>query len=162
YTVFAVVHGSQPKFTIPEVVQDMRRSVRFIRTHAREYGIDPDRIGVYGGSAGGAHAPHPGHNRGRRAGGPAPPVAHAPRGVQAVACFFPPTDFLNYGREGENAMGRGVLSGFKAPFDFNELDRSRNVFVPVVDEAERLRIGRAISPTDHVSPDDAPTLIMHG
>src|SRR5215470_19126110 len=40
YTVFAVVHGSQPKFTIPEVLQDMHRAVRFIRAHAQEYHID--------------------------------------------------------------------------------------------------------------------------
>src|SRR5262245_26424252 len=27
YTVFAVVHGSQPKYTIPEIVQDMHRAM---------------------------------------------------------------------------------------------------------------------------------------
>ena len=53
YTVFAVVHGSQPRFTIPEIVQDMNRAVRFIRYHAKDYHIDPDRIGITGGSAGG-------------------------------------------------------------------------------------------------------------
>src|SRR5262245_7702526 len=53
YTVFAVVHGSQPKFTIPEILQDMHRAVRFIRSHAADYRIDPDRIGITGGSAGG-------------------------------------------------------------------------------------------------------------
>jgi acetyl esterase/lipase len=53
YTVFAVVHGSQPRFQIPEIVQDMNRAVRFIRYHAKEYGIDPNRIGVTGASAGG-------------------------------------------------------------------------------------------------------------
>ena len=31
YTVFAVVHGSQPKYTIPEILHDMHRAVRFIR-----------------------------------------------------------------------------------------------------------------------------------
>ena len=30
YTVFAIVHGSQPKFTIPEIIQDIQRAVRFI------------------------------------------------------------------------------------------------------------------------------------
>jgi acetyl esterase/lipase len=30
YTVFAVIHGSQPKFTIPEILQDIHRAVRFI------------------------------------------------------------------------------------------------------------------------------------
>ncbi len=53
YTVFAVVHGSQPIFTIPEAVADMNRAVRFIRLHAKDYHIDPDRIGITGGSAGG-------------------------------------------------------------------------------------------------------------
>ena len=53
YTVFAVVHGSQPKFTIPEILQDMNRSVRYIRYHAKDFQIDPDRIGITGGSAGG-------------------------------------------------------------------------------------------------------------
>ena len=33
--------------------------------------------------------------------------------MQAVACFCPPTDFLNYGKPGENAIGRGVLKNFK-------------------------------------------------
>ncbi|MGZ3384027.1 MAG: alpha/beta hydrolase [Isosphaeraceae bacterium] len=53
FTVFAVVHGSQPRYTVPEIIQDMNRAVRFIRHHAKNYGIDPDRIGIYGGSAGG-------------------------------------------------------------------------------------------------------------
>ena len=57
YTVFAVVHGSQPRFTVPEIIQDLNRSVRFIRFHARDYRIDPERIGVYGASAGG-HLTH--------------------------------------------------------------------------------------------------------
>src|SRR4051794_14599985 len=30
YTVFAVNHGSQPKFSIPEILEDMNRAVRFI------------------------------------------------------------------------------------------------------------------------------------
>ena len=82
--------------------------------------------------------------------------------VQAVACFYPPTDFLNYGKEGEVALGRGVLSGFRAPFDFHELDPKRRTFVPVTDEAKVLEIGRKISPVNHVSKDDPPTLIIHG
>src|SRR6185437_89547 len=53
YTVFAVCHGSQPRFTIPDAVADINRAVRFIRYHARDYQIDPNRIGITGGSAGG-------------------------------------------------------------------------------------------------------------
>src|SRR5262249_25007929 len=53
YTVFAVVHGSQPRFTIPEAVADMNRAVRYVRFHAKDYKIDPERIGITGASAGG-------------------------------------------------------------------------------------------------------------
>src|SRR5262249_59797535 len=53
YTVFAVVHRSQPKFNLEEIVQDMHRAVRYIRYHAKEFNIDPDRLGITGGSAGG-------------------------------------------------------------------------------------------------------------
>jgi acetyl esterase/lipase len=162
YTVFAVVHGSQPKFTIPEAVADMRRSVRFVRTHAKDYEIDPDHIGVYGGSAGGHLSLMLGTTSDDGDANSPDPVERASDRVQAVACFFPPTDFLNYGKSGEDALGRGTLAGFKAPFEFEELDRSRNIFVPVVDQAERVRLGREISPAYHVSHDDAPTLIVHG
>jgi acetyl esterase/lipase len=162
YTVFAVVHGSQPKFTIPEVLLDIHRSVRFIRHNAKEYGIDPDRLGIYGASAGG----HLSLMQGLAgdAGDPSArdPVDRASSRVAAVACFYPPTDFLNYGKEGEIALGRGVLKDFKAPFDFHELDKKTNSFVPVTDEEKVLEIGRKISPVNHVSKDDPPTLILHG
>jgi acetyl esterase/lipase len=162
YTVFAVVHGSQPKFTIPEAVADMRRSVRFVRTHAKDYEIDPGHIGVFGGSAGGHLSLMLGTTSDNGNPSSPDPVERASDRVQAVACFFPPTDFLNYGKLGEEALGRGTLAAFKAPFEFEELDRARNVLVPVVDQAERVRLGREISPFYQVSADDAPTLIMHG
>jgi len=53
YTVFAVVHGSQPRFTVPEIVADLNRAIRFIRHHAGTYGIDPQRLGITGAFAGG-------------------------------------------------------------------------------------------------------------
>ena len=48
YTVFAVVHGSQPKFTVPEIREDMHRAVRFIHHHAELYKTDPANIGMFG------------------------------------------------------------------------------------------------------------------
>src|SRR6476660_1805345 len=53
YTTFVVVHGSQPRFQVEEIVADLNRAVRFIRSHAAEYGVDPQKLGVTGGSAGG-------------------------------------------------------------------------------------------------------------
>ena len=162
YTVFAVVHGSQPRYTIPEILQDIHRSVRFIRANAKEYKIDPNRIGVTGGSAGGHLSLMQG-----TAGTLGDPKAKDPLDrvssrVQAVACFFPPTDFLNYGEKGKDAIGRGTLVNFKAPFDFKTFDPKTKAYERITDEAKILEMGRLISPITHVSADDPPSLIIHG
>jgi acetyl esterase/lipase len=162
YTVFAVVHGSQPKYTIPEILVDMNRAVRFIRSHAADYKIDPDRIGITGASAGGHLSLMQGTAGDQGSAEARDPIEKASSRVQAVACFFPPTDFLNYGKPGENALGRGILKDFAAPFDFHEYDNKARKFVPITDEERVLEIGRKISPVTHVTPDDPPTLIIHG
>ena len=48
YTEFAVLHGSQPKFALQEIVEDLPRAVRHIRFHAKRYEIDGNRLGVTG------------------------------------------------------------------------------------------------------------------
>ena len=44
FTVFAVRHGSSPRYPMSAIVADMRRAVRFIRQHAGEYGVDPTAL----------------------------------------------------------------------------------------------------------------------
>jgi len=162
YTVFAVVHGSQPRYTIPEILQDMHRAVRFIRHHAKDYQIDPRRLGISGGSAGGHLSLMQGlaGDLGNPKAGD--PIDRESSRVQAVACFFPPTDFLNYGEKGKDAIGRGTLAAFKAPFDFKIYDAKTKTFERITEEKKIVDIGRAISPITHVSADDPPTLIIHG
>ena len=151
YTVFAVVHGSQPKFTVTEVVQDIHRAVRFIRHNAAKWGVNPDRLGISGASAGG----HLSLTMGTQGGSGDPkakdPIDRESSAIQAVACFFPPTDFLNYGATGEDAVGVGILKDFKAAFG------------PRSDTAEgRQKLGREISPIYFVTAQTVPTLIIHG
>jgi acetyl esterase/lipase len=162
YTVFTVVHGSQPKYTIPEIVGDMNRSIRFIRSKADAYHIDKNRIGITGGSAGG-HLSLMQGTAGTN-GDPAAkdPVERESSRVQAVACLYPPTDFLNYGKPGEVALGNGTLKDFKAPFDFTRYDPQTKSFELITDQAKRQEIGKQISPIYQVSSDDPPTLIVHG
>jgi acetyl esterase/lipase len=162
YTVFAVVHGSQPKFAIPEILEDMHRAVRYIRHHATDYHIDPNRIGINGGSAGGHLALMQGTAGAEGDPKAKDPVDRVSSRVQAVACFFPPTDFLNYGAKGKEALGRGTLAGYKAPFDFTELDKKTGSYVLITDEERRREIGRKVSPVNHVTKASAPTLIIHG
>jgi len=164
YTVFTVVHGSQPKYTIPEILEDMHRAVRFVRYRAKDYRIDPERIGIAGGSAGG-HLSLMIATAGRKGDPDAKdPVDRESSRVQAVGCYFPPTDFLNYGEPGRDVFKalEAELGPFRAPFDFVQFDPKSGRFLPVTDEAERRRIAREISPVTHVTPDDPPTLLIHG
>ena len=163
YTVFAVVHGSQPRYTVPEIVADVNRAIRFIRHHAKDYAIDPNRIGVTGASAGGHLSLMLGTSGGPGDPNAVDPVDRESSRVQAVACFFPPTDFLNYGRPGsERVHPKDFGKAFRPAFDYHELNQADNLWVPVADPAKLREIARENSPASHVSPDDAPTLIHHG
>jgi acetyl esterase/lipase len=162
YTVFAVVHGSQPKYTIPEIVEDMHRAVRFIRHNAQDFKIDPDRLGITGGSAGG-HLSLMIGNAGKDGDPKAKdPVDRESSKVQAVACFFPPTDFLNWGEKGKELIDRQLQPPFTAAVDFHEYDKAKALFIPVTDKDKLREICRDISPITHVSEKSAPALIIHG
>ncbi|HVY71775.1 MAG TPA: alpha/beta hydrolase [Verrucomicrobiae bacterium] len=151
YTVFAVVHGSQPKFTVTEIVPDIHRAVRFIRHNAAKYGVDPEKFGIAGGSAGGHLSLTMGTQGGPGKSDAKDPVDRESSAVQAVACFFPPTDFLNYGTPGEDAVGVGILKDYKPAFG------------PRSDTPEgRQALGKEISPIYHITAEMPPTLIIHG
>jgi acetyl esterase/lipase len=162
YTVFTVVHGSQPKFTVPEIVEDMHRAVRFIRCHAADYKVDPERLGITGASAGG-HLSLLLGTAGREGNPKAKdPVERCPSRVQAVACFFPPADFLNWGEQGKLLTYRTTRPTFSAALDFKEFDRDKRLYRIVGDGDKERDILKEISPITHVTPDDPPTLIIHG
>lgn len=53
YAAATISYRLSPEALYPAAVQDARAAVRWMRTHAAEYGIDPARIAIGGGSAGG-------------------------------------------------------------------------------------------------------------
>lgn len=165
YTIFTVCHGCQPKFDIAEAMADIDRSVRFIRFHAADYGISPDRIGISGGSAGGHLSLAQGvggHDGVKNA---KDPIDRVSSRVQAVGCFFPPTDFLNYGGKGKQAFVRGgvlFIPWLVPAADFQKFDPKTSRYEHVTDEHEVVDWMRKISPIYHVTADTPPTLIIHG
>lgn len=163
YTVFAVVHGSQPRFQVNEIAQDLHRAVRFIRHHAKEYGIDPHRIGVTGASAGGHLSLTLGTSGGDGDPKAKDPVDRESSKVQAVACFFPPTDFLNYGTAGREMLrATDHNKPFRAAFDYHVRNEETGVWERVTDPGKLRELARLVSPIYFVTSDDAPTLIIHG
>lgn len=165
YTLFGVMVGSQPQYTIPDQIIDLKRAVRFIRYHAKEYGIDADKIGITGSSSGGhlslmiATADETVNTKTTDA------VDKVSSRVQAAAVFYPPTDFINFGgpnpTETINQAGL-VLTKVAAAFDFKVWNDTTATYVSVTDMKKRLAIARQISPINSVSADDPPVIIIHG
>lgn len=141
FTVFAVRHGSSPKFSIAEAVADVRRSVRFIRLNADRFKIDPQQIGVYGMSAGGHLSLMLGTASDAGMADSQDPVEQVSDRVNAVVAYVAPTDLR--------------IMAEDAP------DR-----LPAYDRFPALAIDRKTaepdSPLLHVSPDDPPTLLLAG
>lgn len=150
-TVFAVSHLSQPEASVMEIVADVQRAARFVRLHALEYGVDPNRLGVFGGSSGG-------HLSLMLAtcGGPGPasasdPVDRQSSAVQAAGVFFPVTDLLNLGPSTENLGDGGPPKNFRRAFGPNGTDLT----------AWKV-LGREVSPIYHITPLMPPVFITHG
>jgi acetyl esterase/lipase len=151
YAVFAVVHGSQPRFIIPEIMEDVHRAARFIRHHASKYGVDPNKLGGTGGSAGGHLSLILGTQGAPGKADAKDPIDRESSAVQAVACFYPPTDFANWGAPGDDGVGFGTTIKFKPAFG------------PRSDTAEgRQALSREISPIHFVHSNMPPILITHG
>ena len=140
FTVFAVRHGSSPKYVIPEIVPDVRRAVRYIRLNARRLGVDANRLGVWGGSAGGHLSLLLGHASDNGDPSAEDPVLRVSNRVAAVVAYYPPVDLRPLAR---GASPEVTNTRFPAlNFDPSE--------------------GSAYSPIIHVSADDPPTLLIHG
>ncbi|HWP42060.1 MAG TPA: alpha/beta hydrolase [Blastocatellia bacterium] len=144
FTVIAVRHGSSPKYLIPEIVSDVRRAIRFIRYNAARWGIDPNRLGVFGGSAGG----HLSLMLGTASDNGDPEAKEdfmkVSNRVASVVAYFPPVDL--------RPLARGIRP---APAPGERGDR----FPALNFEKEK---APDYSPILHVSPDDPPTLLIHG
>jgi acetyl esterase/lipase len=141
YTVFVLNVRGTPMFRYPAPVHDAQRAARFIRHHAERWGIDPDRLGGWGGSSG-AHlvsmlATMDGEGRPDAN----DPVERESSKLQAVVARAAPTDLGRFPNRG----GIGQLVSFMG--------------VPVRPGNPRFR---EASPVTYASPDDPPILLVHG
>ncbi len=134
FTLFLVRHGSAPKYKVPDAVADVRRAVRYVRLNSKQFEVDPDRLGVFGGSAGGHLSLMLGTTSDEGSPTSIDRVATASCRVACVVAQFPPTDLRQL---------IGPSESFPA-LDFDS------------------KLGESVSPILHVTDDDAPTLLVHG
>lgn len=140
YTVFAARPGDRREHTCFEMVDHIKAAIRWVKANAAKYGIDPDRLGLCGASAGGHLAlmtilttPN-----------------GAPESIAAAGIFFPPTDFVEWGGDKdtriEEAIGDILFKGGPG-------DRS---------PAEVLAKAKEASPLHHVKEKTVPMVFFHG
>ena len=138
FAVAAMNYRLSQHAIFPAQIHDCKAAIRWLRKHAHEYGLDSERIGVWGSSAGGQLVALLGTTRGH-------PELEGDLGnaefsseVQAVVDWFGPTDFLTVGSKETRTKYLGIE--------------------PLQDVAK----AKLASPLYHVSKQAAPFLIMHG
>ena len=130
---------------------DLNRAVRFVRAHAAQCGVDPTKLGVTGSSAGGHLSLMLATRGGPGDATAADPMDRESSAVNAVACFYPPTDYLNWFEPGDIAVGIGKLAAYAAAF-------GPKATTPEGREA----LGRELSPIYWVHKEQPPIFIVHG
>jgi acetyl esterase/lipase len=148
YTLFVARHGSAPRYFVPEMIDDIRRSVRFVRHHAQRFGVDGDHLGITSGSSGGHLSLMVATTGDDGKPNADDPIERESSRVQAVVAWFPPTDLVNWG------MTDGYVTINKVRPDI-----LRTIFAEVTDMKAQLE---TVSPIYFVTPDDPPLLLIHG
>jgi acetyl esterase/lipase len=150
YAVASINYRLSQHAIFPAQIEDCKAAVRWLRAHAAEYGIDPNRFAAWGASAGGHLAALL---------GTAGDVKEFDRGenlkyssaVQVVVDYFGPTDLLKMGEQSDP----------KSKFDHNGPDSPESRLVGGAVQLNPKQAKRA-SPITFVSKKDAPMLLVHG
>lgn len=151
YTVFAVNHRVAPRFRYPAAIEDVQRAVRYIRYHAKDFGIRPEWIGAAGGSSGGYLVCVLGLLDGNGNANDIDLVNRENARVQCVVARAAPVDFMNV-QLGLAGDASGLIIDFMGMYP--RLDYSTS--------SVEHRTYFEASPINHVAPDAPPFLLIHG
>jgi len=134
----------------PANIHDCKAAVRWVKSNAAEYGLNPVRVGVYGVSAGGHLAMMMGCSHGVKELEGKGEEHQTSRGseVQAVCAVCGPTDLTRI------AIPE-IRRGFPDLYEVTQ----RYLGAPVL---ERLELARLVSPLTYASPNCPPMMLIHG
>jgi len=147
YAVASVAYRLSDEAQFPSQIQDCKAAVRWLRAHADQYKLNPERFGVWGSSAGGHLVALLGTAGKMEAWEVGEHLDQSSR-VQAVCDWFGPTDFLR-------------MNDIPGRMDHNAPDSPESQLIgsPIQDHPDK--VARA-NPINYITPDDPPFLIMHG
>jgi acetyl esterase/lipase len=149
YTVFAIDHRALPRFHWPAEIEDAQRAVRLVRYRAKQFGINPARIGAVGYSSGAHLASLLGMMPGTGNANDGDPVEQQSARVQCVIGAAMPSDLSSLGKVQQGMMVLAALLGKPAPSN----PAATSAILKQLDEA---------SPIHFTKSGAAPTLLIHG
>jgi acetyl esterase/lipase len=151
YAVASVDYRLTGMAPFPAQIEDCKAAVRWLRANASKYNLDPDRIGVWGFSAGGHLAALLGTSGGvQELEGDGDKLSYSSR-VQAVCVVSGPGDLLQLYRD-----------ALAAPAEMNpKVKPALEALIGGSPEQNKAK-AMAASPISYVSKDDPPFLIIQG
>jgi acetyl esterase/lipase len=149
YTVFVVNHRQSPLFHYPDPVRDVQRAVRFVLANAKQFDVEPSRVGGMGDSSGAHLIALAGVMDGDGSAGDADAVERQPIRLGALVLRAAPTN-LSTVRESDGLARLGAFLQMSAPTD----DTPKT--------SVRYRTYVEASPVTYLDPNDPPTLLIHG
>lgn len=158
FVVAAAEYRTVPD-TFPAPVIDGKAAIRYLREHAKEYGIDPQRIGVLGDSAGGYMAQMMALTNGDKAFEQGD-FLNQSSDVQAAATLYGISNLLN--------IGEGFPAAIQKVHESPAVTEALLVHGSAFRDWPGAAIGSdkqkalAASPMGHVNGKKPPFLIMHG
>lgn len=147
YAVASLNYRLSGHAIFPAQIEDCQAAVRWLRDHAKDYGLDPDRFAAWGSSAGGHLVALLGTAGDSAEFAPTPRPKTSAR-VQAVCDFYGPTDLLKFAV----TPGYGVHAKPDSP-------ESKLLGGPVLDLPAQ---AKRANPLTYVGADDPPFFILHG
>ena len=147
YVAASINYALRSAGKFPINLQDCKNGVRYLRAHADELGIDPNRIAVMGGSAGGHLSLMVAYTGNDSALGPHKPYPGVSDKVSCVIDFYGITDIESRKKtdpDGKPTEPKGVDAEVQSIFGSTPADWKK------------------ASPLGHLRKDLPPTLILHG
>lgn len=151
YAVASLGYRLTDAAIFPAQIHDCKSAIRYLRKNASELGVDPDRFGVWGSSAGGHLVALCGTS------GNAPQlegtvgVTGQSSSVQAVCDYYGPTDLLKMASQSDPNP--------RIDHDAPDSPESKLLGGPIQQKPD---LGRLANPITHVDGSDPPFLIVHG
>jgi acetyl esterase/lipase len=154
YVVASIEYRFSQVAKFPAQIQDCQAAIRWLRANAKRYFINPDKVGVIGGSAGGHLSALVGVTGGKKVFAAIGGNEDQSDAVQCVCDIFGPKNFASVIEQADNDKNIKNIFKFNTPSDpYSELIGAK------LSDKEKTA---SVSPISYVDKNSPPTLILHG